>query len=217
MAISPITAQIEGYVLNPATTNVPDGQNVPPTYGKQEETLVADIHGVQYSAAMRKSLFTFNVTAVSLLVVGSASVFSLYNPPNSNTVLELVDFDCGLLGADVINILGLYWQGPPTSGSSTFTTPAVFGTNVFGGAPGKGQPQGIAYTAFTHSATPVLIDILADFNTATGVVAGPIHYEFKGRRVLFPGDVVSVQASSTVFTASKTDLSLSWAEWTYPN
>lgn len=212
-------AIVQGLTINPATTNIVDGQNVPPAIGKQEETLVADIHGAQYNSSMRKSLFTFNRTAVTLPVIASslASVFSLYNPSNSQVVLELVDFDLGLLtGTTVINVVGLYWQSNPTAGLATFTTPAVFGTNVFGGAPGKGQPQGVAYSALTHSGTPARISVLGSFNTASGIMAGPFHYEFKGKVVLFPGDLISVASSTTAFTSSTTDLSLSWAEWPYP-
>jgi hypothetical protein len=214
---------VEGLVQNPAMLNTPDGQAGQDNLGKQNEQLVAEIHGAQFTAALRGNLFKANVTAVTVPVVASGlvSVFSLYNPANSGKVLELIDFDWGELSATtVIDVLGLYWQGAPVSGQATFTTPGVFGTNVFGGSPGRGQPSGIFYSAVTHltGTTPVRIEILAAQNTTSGVMNGvPCHYEFKGKTVLFPGDLVSVAGSTAALHASTTDLSMSWSEWPYPN
>jgi hypothetical protein len=217
---NPSEVIVEGLVVNPATLNVPDGQNVPPGYGKQGEQLTSDIHSPQYAAALRQNLFTFNVTAVTTPHIAATlvSVFSLYNPPSSGKVLELVDMDVGLLSATtVIDVLGLYWQGAPASGGATFSTPAVFGTNVFGGAPGKGQPSGIAYTSLTHAGTPVRIEMINSWNSTSTVVGLPTHYEFKGKRVLYPGDLISAALSTTAWTGTSMDLGISWAEWPYPN
>jgi hypothetical protein len=218
------STETSNYALiqNPAQLNTPDGQEGEMNIGKQNEQLVAEIHGPQYTAALRGCLFTANRTAVTVPVIASGlvSVFSLYNPANSGKVLELIDFDYGqLLATTVIDVLGLYWQGAPVSGQATFTTPGVFGANVFGGSPGKGSPAGIFYSALTHltGSTPARIDILMSQNTTAALTSGPGHYEFKGKRVLFPGDLVSVAASTAAFTASVTDLGISWAEWPYPN
>lgn len=209
-------------VQNPAQLNTSDGQEGEMNIGKQNEQLVSEIHGIQYTASLRGNLFKANRTAVTVPVIASGlvSVFSLYNPPNSGKVLELIDFDYGQLSATtVINVLGLYWQGAPVSGQATFTTPGVFGTNVFGGNPSRSGASGIFYSAVTHltGSTPVRIEILMSQNTTTALTSGPGHYEFKGKTVLFPGDLVSVAASTGAFTSSVTDLGLSWAEWPYPN
>jgi len=211
-----------GLIQNPALLNSPDGQDGQMNLGKQNEQLVAEIHGPQYAAALRGNLFTANRTAVTTPVIASGlvSVFSLYNPPNSGKVLELIDMDVGLLSATtVIDVLGLYWQGAPVSGQATFTTPGVFGTNVFGGAPGKGGPSGIFYSALTHlsGTTPVRIEIINSWNTTSVANGIPVHYEFKGKRVLFPGDLISAAMSTGAWTSSVMDLGISWAEWPFPN
>ena len=209
----------EGLVQNPASVTTPDGQTGDINLGKQNEQLVSAVHGTYYNAAIRGGLYQFNVTAVTTPAIAAtlASVFSLYNPVSSNKVLELVDMDVGLLSATtVIDVLGLYWQGAPASSASTFTTQAVFGTNVFGGAPGKGQPMGQAYTALTHAGTPVRVAVINSWNTTSVVVGNPVHYDFNGKIVLFPGDVISAALSTTAWTGSKMDLAMRWAEWPFP-
>ncbi len=209
----------EGQTINPATFNNVDFNEVQLSLGKQGECLGALMHGQYYSAALRGNLFSFNVTAVTVPVIASslASVFSLYNPPTTNKVLELIDFDMGFLtGTTVIDVVGLYWQQNPISAAATFTTAAAFGTNVFGGSPGRGTPSAIAYTSLAHSGTPVRVAVLNSLNTTSVVIGTPIHYDFKGKIVLFPGDLVSVAVSTTHLTNTTTDLGISWAEWPYP-
>jgi len=208
-----------GLVQNPAQTNTADGQEGQLNLGKQNEQLVAEIHGPWYHAAIRGSLFNFNVTAKTVGVISAAyvSVFSLYNPVSSGKVAEIVDMDIGLLSATtVVDILGLYWQGAPTSSAATFTTPSVFGTNHFGGAPGKGGNGVIPYTALTHSGTPVRIAILNSWNTTSTVVGTPMHYDFNGKITLYPGDLITAAMSTAAWTSSVMDLSIRWAEWLLP-
>lgn len=219
---NPMEAVVEGLVINPTSFNSPDGQNISPSLGKQSEALQANLHGIYYNAAIRGCLFTFNVTAVTVPVIASGlvSVFSLYNPPNSGKVLELIDIDmANLSGTTVIDVLGLYWMGNPVSGQSTFTTPGVFGTNFFGGVPGRSGASGIPYSALTHltGATPARVDIINSQNTTTNIQGLPVHYEFKGKRLLYPGDLVSLAASTAAMHTSTTDLGMSWAEWPYPS
>lgn len=211
----------EGLVQNPASSTTGDGQTGDIALGKQNEQLVAEAHGQWYNAAMRGCLFTFNVTAITVKLVASGlvSTFSLYNPLGSNKVLELVDFDFGLLtGTAVIDVLGLYWQGAPGSSGSTFTTAGVFGTNFFGGSPGRGQPVGVPYSALTHVglSTTARVAILNSWNAAANVIGTPIHYDFNGKVVLYPGDLVSLAASTTILTAITSDAAIRWAEWPYP-
>jgi hypothetical protein len=209
----------QGLTINPATTNVPDGQDVTPALGKQGETLTSPLHGPQYAGAMRGNVFNFvkQTQTIPTIASGLVNTFALYNPSTSNKVAELIDFDLGLIaGAPVINVIGLYWQGAPVSGQATFTTPAVFGTNVFGGSPARGQPVIQAYTGLTHltGTTPVRIAVLFSENTTSVIVAGSLHYEFKGKVVLYPGDIVGVATSTGAQTTAA--LGISWAEWPYP-
>lgn len=208
-----------GLVQNPAQTNTADGQTGDLNIGKQNEQLVAEIHGPWYTSAIRSSLFTFNVTAKTVGVISAAyvSVFALYNPASSGKVAELVDFDLGLLsGTTVINVLGLYWQGAPVSGSATFTTPSVFGTNHFGGIPGKGGNSVLPYTALTHSGTPVRVAVLNSWNSTTVIVGAPVHYDFNGKVLLYPGDLISAAMSTAASQATSVDMAIRWAEWQLP-
>jgi len=207
-------------LVQPTSSNTADGQSGDFNSGKQNEQLIAQIHGSYYYAGARGNLFSFNVTAVTVPVIAAtlASVFSLYNPVSSGKVLELVDFDQGLLsGTTVINVLGLYWQGSPAADKATFTTPGIFGTHYFGASPSRGVASGIPYRALTHSGTPVRIAILNSQNTTTDTQGTPVHYDFNGKIVLYPGDVVSVAASTAAMTSTSTDLSIRWAEWALPS
>jgi hypothetical protein len=219
MSDSTTSVQNTGLVQNPAATNTSDGQDGILNLGKQNEQLVAEVHGPWYNAAMRGSLFTFNVTAKTINVISAAyvSVFALYNPASSGKIAEIVDMDMGLLVATTLaDVFGVYWQGAPGSGASTFTTPSVFGTNTFGGIPGKGGNSCIPYTALTFVGTPTRIAILNSFNSSGFVLGTPIHQEINGKILLMPGDLITVATSTTVWTASAVDLAIRWAEWQLP-
>ena len=213
------TSENTGLIQNPAATNTADGQDGILNLGKQNEQLVAGVHGPWYNAAIRGSLFTFNVTAKTINVISAAyvSVFALYNPASSGKVAEVVDMDFGLLSATTLaDVFGVYWTGAPASSSSTFSTPSVFGTNHFGGVPGKGGNAVLPYTALTHSGTPARVAILNSFNSSGFVLGTPVHYDFNGKLLLYPGDLISVATSTTVWTASAVDLAIRWAEWNLP-
>ncbi len=213
------TVENTGIVQNPAATNTPDGQQGILNLGKQNEQLVAEIHGPWYNAAIRNALFTFNVTAKTINVISAAyvSVFALYNPASSGKVAEVVDMDFGLLSATTLaDVFGVYWQGAPVSAAATFTTPSVFGTNHFGGIPGKGGNAVLPYTALTHSGTPARVSILNSFNSSGFLLGLPVHYDFNGKLLLYPGDMISVATSTTIWTASAVDLAIRWAEWQLP-
>ncbi len=214
------TVIIENEILvqPPQTVNTPDGQYAKLNAGKQNEQLIAQLHGPYFSAGIRGNLFTFNVTAVTVPVIAATlvSVFSLYNPTGGGKYLELVDLDFGNLAATVIDVVGLYWSGAPLGDKGTFTTASVFGTNHFGGSPGRGSAIGVPYTAYTHSGTPARVAITHSMNTTSGVLGGSIHYDFNGKVVLAPGDVVSVAASTAALTSSKSDIAIRWAEWPIP-
>ena len=215
-----MTDVIENIALvqPPQSTNTADGQTGDFNLGKQNEQLISELHGPYFTAGIRANLFTFNVTAVTVpqIASGLVGVFSLYNPTSGGKVLELIDLDIGNLGASVIDVIGLYWSGSPLGDKGTFTTPSVFGTNHFGASPGRGFPVGIPYTAYTHSGTPARIAVLNSMNTTSAVIGSPIHTDFNGKIVLYPGDVVSVAASTAALTSSKTDLAIRWAEWPVP-
>ena len=203
-------------VINPATTALADTSAVTTPSGQNAELLSASLHGKYYVAAKRGNLFMANKTAVTVPAIAATlvSVFSLYNPIASTRNLELVDMDIAfVVVGEVVNTIGLYYQGSPLAQSATFTTPGVIGTNVFAGNPVNGLGSGVFYSALTHSGTPVRVAIISQI-AATGVTMNqPVHYNFDGKIIMQPGSVISVAMSTTVGTTSGTDLSLTWAEW----
>ena len=205
-----------GLVINPTTTALPDTSTVTTAKGQQAEAIRTPLHGKYYVATKRGALFMANRTALTVpqIASGLVSVFSLYNPIGSTRNLELVDLDIGfVLAAEVVDTVGLYYQGSPLAQSATFTTPGVVGTNVFAGNPVNGLGSGVFYSALTHSGTPVRVAIVAQI-AATGVTLNvPVHYNFDGKIIMQPGSVISVAMSTAAGTASGMDLSMTWAEW----
>lgn len=185
--------------------------------GPGGEVLAAETRGKYSVAAAYNRIYNFNVTAQTLSVIASslASKCSLYNPPTSSVNLELIDIDIGtVLATTVVDVVGIYWQGPTLASLATLSTIGVFGTNWFagnlGGNPGLGNP----YSALTHSGTPVRIDIVTFFGALTTTNSVPSHKEYDGKVVLPPGHVISVAMSTAASTASGVDVALRWMELT---
>jgi len=206
------TVEVNGNVLNPYTIRQADNSLAAIGLAPDESTLISWAHGSGFQAAARGALFTFNVTAVTVPVVASGlvSVFSLYNPVNSNRWLELVDFDASIvLATTVVDTIGLYFSNGALTGKGTFTTagtplPGQVGASIGG--------QGVPYSAFTHSGTPVRHRILGGWGATTDPTSSMIHYEFQGRTIVPPGVAVSVAMTTAASTASGVDLGMSWIE-----
>jgi hypothetical protein len=43
-----------------------------------------------------------------------------------------------------------------------------------------------------------------------------MHYDFNGKLLLYPGDLISAAMSTAVSTSSSVDLGIRWAEWQLP-
>ena len=183
--------------------------------GRGGELYCSQIHGKYYTAAYYARLFSFNVTAVTVpVIVGTLqSKFTVYNPPNSTTNAELVDFDLGIvLVTLVVDTVGLYWQSPTLASLATLSTIGVFGTNwfssIFSSSPGQVTP----YSALTHSGTPARIAILSQFGAVTSTNDSIVHYDFDGKILVPPGHVVSVAMSTGAGDTAGLDLGIRWLE-----
>ena len=207
-------------VYNQMSANIADGSQVANNLsGRQGEQLNANIHGDWYNANMRKGLYTFNVTAVTVPVIASAmaSVFSLWNPTSSGTIAEIVSIQSAqVLATTVVDTLGVYFSSGSKALAGTFTTPAVAGTNYFSSRIGD-TPNGqvVPYTAYTHSGTPVRCDIVSDYGATTDAGFWIAEKQYNGRLILPPGVVISLAMSTAAGTASGTDLQVTWAEWPF--
>ncbi len=206
-----------GNVANPATTSQPDASTPLLSAGRQSELLVSCIHGKYYIAAYRRSCFRFNVTAVTLPKVASGlvSVFSLWNPPSSGYVAELISTDMvGISGTFVVDAIGWYFSASNLALAGTFTTPSVAGTNHFSARIGDTPANSvIPYTAYTHSGTPTRVDIAGGYGSTANATGWNIHKDYDGRVLVPPGTVISLAASTTVWTATAADLEVVWSEW----
>lgn len=218
-----MTIGSEGNVLNPVSINLSDGLQQVPTLGKQGEQLYSKVHGDYYNASVRRNMFAFLRTAVTIPVITTTvtSVFSLWNPTNSGVIGELIDTDIGqVLATTVVDVVGWYASSGAAALAGTFTTKGVsFGgtsPNYFSARAGEipnGQVQ--PFSAYTHSGTPDRIDIICSFGATTDAVVIPAGKEYKGRVLLMPGTVISVCMSTAAGTASGLDISTRWAEWQY--
>lgn len=183
--------------------------------GRGGEVLVNEVHGKYYTAAYYGAMYSFNVTAVTLPVIAAtlASKATLYNPPTSAKNLELVDIDIGIvLATTVVDVVGLYWQSTTLASLGTLTTIGVFGTNWFAGSLGGNAGQGNPYSAFTHSGTPVRVDIVSTFGATSTTADAPVHKDFDGKIIIPIGHVVSVAMSTAAGTASGVDVGMRWME-----
>lgn len=190
--------------------------------GRGGEMFAAQIHGKYYTAAYYQRLFTFNVTAqtIPLASTNMASKFSLYNVPTSTINVELVDVDLGVVSAStVVDTVGLYWQNPTQSTSSSSPTAATFGTNWFQGYLGGNAGQATPYTALTLAVAGASlatqlprIDILAQFGGVTSSNDIPIHKEFDGKIIVAVGCSVHVAMSTGASSGNFTDVGIRWME-----
>lgn len=218
-----MTIGSELNTLNPVPINYTDGLQLPPTGGKQGEDVVGKLHGDYYNAAVRKNLFSFLRTGITIPVVASGlvSVYSLWNPTNSGIMAEIVDTDVGIVNAtSVVDVVGWYASSGSAALAGTFTTKAIaFGgtsPTYFSARTGEvpsGQVQ--PFTSYTHSGTPDRVDIICSFGAVTAPVVVPPGKEYKGRLLLMPGTVFSVAMSTGAGTGSGLDLSARWSEWIF--
>lgn len=215
-----MTIGSEGFVLNPVTSNVPiSGTPIPPAMGRQSERLASQARGKYGTAALNKGVYTFNVTAQTIPVIASGlvSVFSLWNPPSSGILAEMVDTELGqVLAATVVDTVGWYFSSGNLALAGTFTTKAVALTTYFSGRVGD-TPNGLVvpYTAYTHSGTPVRADIIGAFGATTDVSGILPAKVYDGRLWIPPGTVMSVAMTTAAGTASGLDVSARWIEWPF--
>ncbi len=216
-----MTVGSEGQVLNPAQVNLSPGPgpNSPPTQGRQGEYDIALIHGKNYTGALNKNLFSFNVTAVTIPAIAATlvSVFTLWNPPGSGVIGEMVDTEVGqVLATTVVDTVGWYYSAGAAALAGTFTTPSVALTNHFAARIGDTPANQIKpYTAYTHSGTPARVDIIGAFGATTDAGFALPSKSYDGKLALPPGVAISVAMSTAVGTTSGLDLSCRWLEWPF--
>lgn len=161
----------------------------------------------------RGKVFHFSVAAVTLPVNANnlVSLFSVYNPPNSGVLMELIECEAHyVVATTVVNALGLY--ALDNQGAATFTTQGVIrSSRVAEGAPSACR----AYSAVTFSGTPLLADIIGGWGAVTDGGATPIRKTWDGRVQIAPGVLTAIAMTTAAATASGFTGLLRWAEVPY--
>lgn len=167
--------------------------------------------------ALRGKVFSASRAAVTIPVNANnlVSVFSLYNPPNSNSFLKLISVSAhAVLAATVVDALGVYFQQGSLVQSATFTTRDL--ADVQAARLGEGvAPQGQLFSALTHSGTPALADIVGGWGAVTDGGSTEAFREWDGEILLPPNGILSVAMSTAASTASGITLVARWAEIPY--
>lgn len=209
-----VTASAKGIVRNPTAATLPVAQETQLPLGAHGQVQTADIHGKWFEANYRGKLFTANVTGVTVPVIASGlvSVFTLWNPPNSGVVGEIVSTQIGqVLATTVVDTIAWYSSNPSLTALGTFTTLGV---------PRSRQVQGAAanaikfYSAYTHSGTPLREDIITAFGAVTDASFAFPEKLHDGRLILPAGVAMSVAMSTAAGFTAGLDIQADWAEWT---
>lgn len=206
-----VTASVKAIVRNP-TSGINSGE-LQLGAGVHGQLETADVHGKWFEANYRNKVFSFNVTAVTVPVVASGlvSVFTLYNPPGSGVVAELISAQVGqVLATTVVDDVGWYSSSAALTALGTFTTIAQARA---------GQMQAPAanavkpYSAYTHSGTPIREDIIGTFGATTNPTAQVLQKKYEGELLIPAGIAASVAMSTAAGTASGLGVGATWAEW----
>ena len=203
-------AYTQVLVNPPAQSSNPDGAEIFALGGKQGDALVSELHGKHYTANYRGKMFAATAAAVTLPVNAASlvSVFTLWNPPASGINMEIVEVSVvNVLATTVVDAVGWYFSTAALTAAGTFTTAGTTQPlNVGAGFTSAGR----FYSAYTHSGTPVLVDIIGGYGAATDQTGITKFYD--GRLILPPGIAMSVAMSTTASTGSGITLSASWQE-----
>src|SRR6185369_7427705 len=127
----------QGIVINPGTSNQPDGFFPIKGFGRQNDQYVSDVHGKWYNAAYRGKLYRGSTAATGTTIpvsTATAATFTLYNPIGSGVNVELVKYVSSVQNAThVVSsvMLGIITNlvVAPTSVTTLVTGPAMLGAS----------------------------------------------------------------------------------------
>lgn len=166
--------------------------------------------------AMRGQVFALSRAAVTIPVNAAtlASVFGVYNPPGSGTMLEMIECTAhAVVATTVVDVLGLYYSSGTNASGATFTTQI---STIENGRMGEGVPSVCkAYSAVTHVGTPVLADLIGGWGAVTDGGSTEAGKEWNGRLMAPPGTLLALAMTTAASTASGITAMLRWAEVPY--
>lgn len=208
-----ITASVKAIVRNALSTFWGTGSELQLEALAHGQLGMAAVHGDYFEATFRGKVFTANVTAVQIQVVASAmvSVFTLYNPPGSNVVGEILRTTIGqVLVTTVVNAIGWYSSTSSATALGTFTTLASARSGLVQ-SPASNAIQ--FYSAYTHSGTPTREDIIGSFGGITDPGLALPDKRYNGQLLLPPGIAMSIGSTTATSFTSGLDIQATWAEW----
>jgi hypothetical protein len=166
--------------------------------------------------AARGKVFHLSRAAVTLPVNAATlvSLFGLYNPPGSGTMLEMIEAEAHyVVATTVVGALGLYYSSGTNASGATFTTQV---NTIEGGRLGEGAASVCrAYSAVTHVGTPVLADLIGGWGAVTDGGSTPIRKQWNGSIQVPPGVLLAVAMTTAAATTSGFTGLLRWAEVPY--
>lgn len=169
-----------------------------------------DTHGRYQEAALRGNIYLASNQAGIAATAGlsaTSTVFTIYNPLGSGVNLVLLDV-CAQATLDPAADAAVWLVANATinQAAPTGVTPLVVRGSFLGNAAGKG----IAYSAATLAAAPVVIRPLLTGAWATAVGFANLYCrdEIAGSIIIPPSIYVSVQASAAITLA----VSMTWEE-----
>jgi hypothetical protein len=201
---------VQGVVAAPSTSNA-DGANPTILQGKTGEVIVAELHGIWYTAAYRGRAFHGAAPIAGVILpreTTTAATFMLFNPAASGVNVELISFDlAALVTTAVIGSIMLAGGATPAPSSVTSITASVIPA-LLGGA---SAPKAALYSAATITAMTTWWPLFALTTTTGGTNASPLPYTFNGRIAVAPAAGI-MGASNPVQTGSMVP-AFDWAEW----
>lgn len=166
--------------------------------------------------AARGKVFHLSRAAVTLPVNAATlvSLFGLYNPAGSGTMLELIECEAhNVVATTVVTGLGLYYSNGTNASGATFTTQI---TTIEQSRLGEGMGSVCrAYSAVTHVGTPVLADLIGGWGAVTDSGSSPIRKQWNGSIQVPPNTLLALAMTTAADTASGFTGLLRWAEVPY--
>jgi hypothetical protein len=200
-----------GNVVDPTQAAQPDGNTPAFTSGRQGDLLTSEIHGKRFVANYRGKLFEANAVTVTVPANAATlvSVFTLYNPISSGIIMEMVSTTVTQwVATTVVDQVGWYYSTAVLTSKGGFATLGTVQAGVVGNSPAN---KGQFYTAYTHSGTPVLCDVIGAYGAATNNSAVVRTYD--GDLVLPPGIAMSVAMATAAGGTTGLNLEARWIEW----
>lgn len=208
-------ADISPKYGNPVTTGSgADAASDVAFMGKQKDLYVSEIHGRYYTPNYRGGLFAAFANGVTVPVIASAlvSVFTLYNPPGSGVNMEVVRTRYGqIVTATVIDALAWWNSTAALSALGTFTTPGTVRSKIAGNNPAN---KGLFYSAYTHSGTPTIEELVGAWGSTSANEAGAlVDVIHDGGLIIPPGVAMSLAMTTGAGTAAAAVIQADWLEW----